>query len=78
MSEILKDPMFFYAIAFVIFAGLAWKFGHKPALQMLDDQIIKIRDELQQARELRICWPLVTHGNPPWQSRDASCSCDLS
>lgn len=53
MSGLFKDPMFFYGIAFVIFLGLAFRFGRKPALGWVDAEIIKIRDELEQARKLR-------------------------
>jgi F-type H+-transporting ATPase subunit b len=53
MSDLLKDPMFFYGIAFVIFLGLAYRYGTKPMLAWLDSEILKIRDELNQARKLR-------------------------
>jgi F-type H+-transporting ATPase subunit b len=53
MSEFFNDPMFLYAIAFFIFLGLAFKFGRKPALNLIDAEIVKIRDELEQARKLR-------------------------
>lgn len=53
MSALFNDPMFFYAIAFAIFIGLAVRFGRKPALNLIDSEIIKIRDELEQARKLR-------------------------
>jgi F-type H+-transporting ATPase subunit b len=54
MSDTFHDPMFFYAVAFFIFLGLAWKFGRKPMLGWLDGEILKIRDELEQARKLRV------------------------
>ena len=54
MDELLHDPMFFYTIAFVIFMVLAFKFGRKPALSWVDGEIIKIRDELEQAQKLRV------------------------
>ncbi len=53
MSELFNDPMFMYAIAFVIFIGLAYRFARKPMLGVIDAEIIKIRDELEQARKLR-------------------------
>jgi F-type H+-transporting ATPase subunit b len=54
MSALLKDPMFFYGIAFVIFLGLAYRYGRKPILDWIDGEILKIRDELEQAKKLRI------------------------
>jgi F-type H+-transporting ATPase subunit b len=53
MSDALKDPMVFYAIAFFIFLALAVRFGRKPALGWIDGEIAKIRVELDQARQLR-------------------------
>lgn len=53
MSDLTQDPMFFYAIAFIIFLALAYKFGRKPTLNWLDGEIAKIRIELDQARQLR-------------------------
>ena len=53
MSELLKDPVFFYAIAFVLFIAIAYAKGKKPILEWLDGEILKIRSELDQARSLR-------------------------
>ena len=53
MSGLLKDPMFFYGIAFTIFLILAWRYGRAPMLGWLDSEILKIRNELEQARALR-------------------------
>jgi F-type H+-transporting ATPase subunit b len=53
MSGLFQDPMFFYSIAFVIFLALAWRYGRKPMLGWLDSEILKIRNELEQARKLR-------------------------
>lgn len=53
MSSLFKDPMFFYGVAFVIFMALAYRYGRKPALSWIDSEIVKIRDELEQARKLR-------------------------
>jgi F-type H+-transporting ATPase subunit b len=50
---LLQDPGFWYAVAFVIFIGIAFKFTRKPATAWLDDEIAKIRQELEQARRLR-------------------------
>ena len=53
MSGLMQDPMFFYAVAFVIFLALAFRFGRKPLLGWLDGEIHKIREELNQAMKLR-------------------------
>lgn len=53
MNDLLKDPIFFYSIAFVIFLGLAYRYGKTPILNWIDSEILKIRDELDQARKLR-------------------------
>jgi len=49
----LQDPGFWYAVAFVIFCALAFVFTRKPAASWLDEEIAKIRKELEQARQLR-------------------------
>lgn len=53
MEEMLKDPITFYAIAFIIFVSAAIAKGKKPLLGWLDSEIAKIRDELDAARKLR-------------------------
>jgi F-type H+-transporting ATPase subunit b len=53
MNGMMQSPIFFYGIAFVIFLALAWHYGRKPLLGWLDDEILKIRNELDQARKLR-------------------------
>jgi F-type H+-transporting ATPase subunit b len=53
MSELLKDPMFFYGIAFVIFIGLAYRFGRVGALSWIDGEIQKVRSQLDEAQNLR-------------------------
>jgi F-type H+-transporting ATPase subunit b len=53
MNALMQDPMTFYSIAFVIFMGLAYRYGRKPFLTWIDAEILKIRDELDQARKLR-------------------------
>lgn len=53
VNEILQDPMFFYAIAFTLFAGLAFVYGRKPVVGWLDSEIAKIQTELDHARHLR-------------------------
>lgn len=53
MHALLQDPMFFYGIALVLFLLLAYSKGKKPALEWIDGEIAKIRDQLGQAEELR-------------------------
>jgi F-type H+-transporting ATPase subunit b len=54
MSELMKDPMSFYSIAFVIFLLLAFRYGRAPLLAWIDGEILKIREELGQAQKLRV------------------------
>ena len=54
MSGLFQNPMAFYSIAFVIFLALAWRFGRVPMMKWLDGEILKIRNELEQARKLRV------------------------
>jgi F-type H+-transporting ATPase subunit b len=49
----LADPMFWYAVAFAIFAALAYWKVRGPLLSAIDAQIAKIRDELDRAKQLR-------------------------
>jgi F-type H+-transporting ATPase subunit b len=53
MSGLMQNPMFFYGIAFVIFLALAFKYGRKPLVDWIDSEILKIRNELDQASKLR-------------------------
>ncbi len=53
MSELIHDPMFFYAVAFLVFMGAAWKYGRAPVTSLIDAEIIKIGHELERARTLR-------------------------
>jgi len=53
MKDLMQNPMFFYAIAFIIFIALAYRFGRKPATDWLDAEIAQIRAELDSARQLR-------------------------
>lgn len=53
MNAMMQDPTVLYAIAFTIFILLAVRYGRKPMLGWLDNEILKIRDELDQARALR-------------------------
>ncbi len=52
-SEIFKDPMFFYGIAFAIFLVIALRYGRKPFVGWVDGEIQKISDELDHAEQLR-------------------------
>ena len=51
--DLLQDPGFWYAVAFVIFIGVATVFARKPALSWIDNEIVLIGKELEQARALR-------------------------
>lgn len=53
MSELLNDPMFMYTVAFVIFVGLAYRYGRKGILGWIDGEIAKIRAQLSEAEKLR-------------------------
>ena len=53
MQELLKDPMFFYSIAFVIFLALVYRYGRQPILAWIDGEILKVRKELDEAKRLR-------------------------
>ena len=49
----LQDPIFFYAVAYVAFLVVAWFFARKPGLEWVDGEIAKIREELEEAKQLR-------------------------
>jgi F-type H+-transporting ATPase subunit b len=51
--SMLQDPMFFYSVAFFIFLGLAFHYGREPLMAWIDSEILKIRNELDQAKKLR-------------------------
>lgn len=53
MNELLKDPMFFYAIAFTIFIVLAVRYGRGAFLSWIDGEIAKVRSQLTEAEKLR-------------------------
>lgn len=54
MAEIIdiKEPLFWYTVAFVIFIALVWMNARKPVLKFFDDYAIKIRDELREATKI--------------------------
>ena len=51
--ELLHNPNYIYAFAFVVFWMLIYVFARKPILQWLDGEIAKITAELNIAHELR-------------------------
>ena len=53
MMAFLQEPMVVYAISFVIFGILAFRYGRKALLAWVDGEIAKIRTELDAARALR-------------------------
>lgn len=53
MSALLKDPMFFYSIAFALFFVVVYWKLRKPLLSWIDGEIFKIRHELDEAKKLR-------------------------
>lgn len=53
VEELLREPVFFYAVAFVIFWAIIYRFARKPALKWIDAEIEKISAELTTAHELR-------------------------
>lgn len=52
MAAIFQDPQTWYALAFVIFAIGAWRFGKTPVLAILDARIEAIRMEIAAAEDL--------------------------
>ncbi len=53
LHELLHEPVFFYAVAFVAFWAITIRFARKPALKWIDGEIEKISAELATAHELR-------------------------
>lgn len=53
IQELLHEAVFYYAVAFVIFWALIYRFASKPALKWIDGEIEKISAELATAHELR-------------------------
>lgn len=53
MSALLKDPMFFYGISFALFFAFIYFKVRKPLLGWVDGEILKIRQELDEAKRLR-------------------------
>jgi len=54
MMDLFQDSNFWVLISFVIFMGVAWKYGKDAALGKLDGKINAIRTELEQAEKIRV------------------------
>lgn len=54
MQNLLQDTSFWFLIAFLIFAVIAWIYGRKPAVQKIDSRIHHVRSELDTAENLRV------------------------
>lgn len=52
--ELLQDSNFWVLISFLIFMGIAYRYGRGAFLGMLDNKISAIKTELQQAEMLRL------------------------
>src|ERR1700722_10962391 len=50
---ILQDPILWYAVAFGVFCLLCWIYVREPLLKAIDNGIIKIRDQVDNACKLR-------------------------
>lgn len=53
MPHLLKDPEFWVLVAVVVFIVIVWKPGRRSLLGGLDARAVRIRDELDAARNLR-------------------------
>lgn len=51
--DALHDPYTWVIFSFVLFLGIAWKFGRKPIAASLDAKIAVIRAEIDTAERLR-------------------------
>ena len=54
MMELFQDSNIWVLISFIIFMGVAWKFGKDAALGSLDSKINSIRTELEKAEKIRV------------------------
>ena len=52
--DLLQDSNVWVLISFIIFMGVAWKFGKDAALGGLDSKIDSIRTELEKAEKIRV------------------------
>lgn len=53
MPHLLRDPEFWVLVAVVVFIVIVWKPGRRSLLGGLDARAVRIRDELDAARNLR-------------------------
>ena len=51
--DFLIDTNFWYAVSFVMFAAVVWKFGWPLLIGYLDNRILEIREEIDAAESLR-------------------------
>lgn len=54
MMELFQDANVWVLISFIIFMGVAWKFGKDAAIGGLDAKIDSIRKELDEAERIRV------------------------
>lgn len=54
MTELFSDTTFWVLISFVLFCGLAYRYGWKAAMGKLDGRIEEIRKEVDAAESLRV------------------------
>lgn len=54
MAELLHDTNFWVLVSFIIFLGVAYKYGKDSVLKTLDDKINGIKTELESAEKIRV------------------------
>jgi len=54
MMELFQDTNFWVLISFIIFIGVAWKYGKDAALAKIDGKIDAISKELTEAERIRV------------------------
>lgn len=52
-ASILSNTTLWYAVSFVVFFIVMFKWARKPILGAIDGEIAKVREELDKARQLR-------------------------
>ena len=52
--DFLLDTNIWYAVSFLAFAALVWKYGWPVLIAALDKRILEIREELKTAENMRI------------------------
>ena len=50
----LADPLSWYLVSFLVFVGIAWRFGKDAVVNMLDGKIEEIKKEISTAESLRV------------------------